>query len=126
MNNFKRLTHRELKPFGQTWTVAPAGEDPNAHRTIVKGRLVGATMLRRRSGRIGRRAGLKIRFPSGSVGSSPTFGTDGCAAQSYERCPDPGRPSSAARPRHRVRFVERRRLGCTRDGTVLTRSVARR
>jgi ATP-dependent phosphofructokinase / diphosphate-dependent phosphofructokinase len=28
----------------------------------------------RRSGGIGRRAGLKIRFPPGSVGSSPTFG----------------------------------------------------
>src|SRR5207302_2238961 len=27
-----------------------------------------------RSGGIGRRAGLKIRFPSGSVGSIPTFG----------------------------------------------------
>src|SRR6266498_1952176 len=29
----------------------------------------------RRSGGTGRRAGLKIRFPSGSVGSIPTFGT---------------------------------------------------
>src|SRR5581483_12391304 len=28
-----------------------------------------------RSGGTGRRAGLKIRFPSGSVGSIPTFGT---------------------------------------------------
>src|SRR6266567_696797 len=28
-----------------------------------------------RSGGTGRRAGLKIRFPSGSVGSTPTFGT---------------------------------------------------
>ena len=39
----------------------------------------GATRLRsaepRRSGGTGRRAGLKIRFPSGSVGSTPTFGT---------------------------------------------------
>src|SRR3954449_4070713 len=33
-----------------------------------------------RSGGTGRRAGLKIRFPSGSVGSSPTFGTDGRSA----------------------------------------------
>ena len=30
----------------------------------------------RRSGGTGRRAGLKIRFPSGSVGSIPTFGID--------------------------------------------------
>lgn len=29
---------------------------------------------RRRSGGIGRRDGFKIRFPQGSVGSSPTFG----------------------------------------------------
>src|SRR5213075_747188 len=47
----------------------------------------GATLLREtekeqgyhacagRSGGTGRRAGLKIRFPSGSVGSIPTFGT---------------------------------------------------
>src|SRR3954466_4849934 len=32
------------------------------------------TMQAGRSGGIGRRAGLKIRFPSGSVGSIPTFG----------------------------------------------------
>ncbi len=30
----------------------------------------------RRSGGTGRRAGLKIRFPSGSVGSIPTFGIE--------------------------------------------------
>jgi hypothetical protein len=30
----------------------------------------------RRSGGIGRRAGLKIRFPPGSVGSIPTFGIE--------------------------------------------------
>src|SRR5579871_148433 len=34
-------------------------------------------MGRRRSGGTGRRAGLKIRFPSGSVGSIPTFGIGG-------------------------------------------------
>src|SRR3954471_18578317 len=33
------------------------------------------TMQSGRSGGTGRRAGLKIRFPSGSVGSIPTFGT---------------------------------------------------
>ena len=33
-----------------------------------------ATVAVRRSGGIGRRAGLKIRFPPGSVGSIPTFG----------------------------------------------------
>ena len=33
------------------------------------------TMGAGRSGGIGRRAGLKIRFPPGSVGSIPTFGT---------------------------------------------------
>src|SRR6266571_4429027 len=33
-----------------------------------------ATVALRRSGGIGRRAGLKIRWPSGRVGSSPTFG----------------------------------------------------
>src|SRR4051812_32831410 len=33
------------------------------------------TMRWSRSGGTGRRAGLKIRFPSGSVGSIPTFGT---------------------------------------------------
>jgi hypothetical protein len=32
-----------------------------------------------RSGGIGRRAGFKIRFPLGSVGSSPTFGISGPA-----------------------------------------------
>ncbi len=32
-------------------------------------------VLTRRSGGIGRRAGLKIRWPSGRVGSSPTSGT---------------------------------------------------
>src|ERR671911_1055654 len=34
------------------------------------------TGLTSRSGGTGRRAGLKIRFPSGSVGSIPTFGID--------------------------------------------------
>ena len=38
-------------------------------------------MVRRRSGGTGRRAGLKIRFPSGSVGSIPTFGI----ARAYAR-----------------------------------------
>jgi ABC-type lipoprotein export system ATPase subunit len=38
-------------------------------------------MSARRSGGTGRRAGLKIRFPSGSVGSIPTFGI----AQAYSR-----------------------------------------
>src|SRR3954471_19032668 len=33
------------------------------------------TMQSGRSGGTGRRAGLKIRFPPGSVGSIPTFGT---------------------------------------------------
>src|SRR3954449_3460482 len=33
------------------------------------------TMHSGRSGGTGRRAGLKIRFPPGSVGSIPTFGT---------------------------------------------------
>src|SRR5436305_5754930 len=38
-------------------------------------------MVPRPSGRTGRRAGLKIRFPSGSVGSIPTFGIE----QAYAR-----------------------------------------
>jgi hypothetical protein len=37
----------------------------------------------RRSGGIGRRAGLKIRFPPGSVGSIPTFGTRNHAGSAF-------------------------------------------
>ena len=37
-----------------------------------------------RSGGTGRRAGLKIRFPSGSVGSIPTFGIGGIAFRFLE------------------------------------------
>ena len=39
-----------------------------------------------RSGGTGRRAGLKIRFPPGSVGSIPTFGT-----RTHQRDREPGR-----------------------------------
>ena len=42
-----------------------------AHGIIIRPQFV----LTRRSGGIGRRAGLKIRWPSGRVGSSPTSGT---------------------------------------------------
>src|SRR4051794_10272242 len=48
---------------------------------------------RGRSGGIGRRAGLKIRFPSGSVGSIPNFGTDQRGrVQLEEAVPDARKP----------------------------------
>ena len=37
--------------------------------------LISPVRVSSRSGGIGRRAGFKIRFPQGSVGSTPTFGT---------------------------------------------------
>src|SRR4051794_30948132 len=48
-----------------------------------------------RSGGTGRRAGLKIRFPSGSVGSIPTFGT---RLSRMRRCVRGSSPAEATAP----------------------------
>src|SRR4029079_14316955 len=70
----RRLTARmtAFRP-GQS---PPPVSIPTRITAIVKNAATGGYDCRAgRSGGIGRRAGLKIRLPSGSVGSSPTFGT---------------------------------------------------
>ncbi len=84
-----------------------------------------------RSGGTGRRAGLKIRFPPGSVGSIPTFGIkDLCRNVAAPRCsrrrqsnphtlPEtrPSRPSRAHRlPSHRKRAGRFRRVSAAARG----------
>ena len=99
---------------------------PRRHSTLCRR----TTLVTGRSGGIGRRAGLKIRFPSGSGGSIPPFGipqasgtSSGFAAAWIEllrrtRPPRPacGRSSSAASSTHaapRLSGVQWRRAATT-------------
>jgi hypothetical protein len=60
----------------QSRAVSAARQHSDLHTPIVRNSVEPGLpcALERRSGGIGRRAGLKIRCPSGRVGSTPTFG----------------------------------------------------
>ena len=60
----KKKPFSSLKPHFSV-SALPTEADP----------LISPVRVSSRSGGIGRRAGFKIRFPQGSVGSTPTFGT---------------------------------------------------
>src|SRR5215208_393180 len=72
----------------------------------------GATVRSRRSGGIGRRAGLKIRWPSGLVGSIPTSGI--ASPEPPERLRLALREVQALRARNPAR-LRRARPKCTSD-----------
>ncbi len=59
-----------------------------------------------RSGGTGRRAGLKIRFPLGSVGSIPTFGTLDAGVRFPPSAPGMTHVGGRAEPRGTVRMVD--------------------
>jgi hypothetical protein len=84
-----------VAPFPQPWLVSsaiywsdrgPAKAGRYDHRSAEAGRHPLG-----RSGETGRRAGLKIPFPSGSVGSIPTSGT-----KNPNKFDDPARPDARA------------------------------
>src|SRR3954451_15921650 len=85
------------------------------------------TMRSGRSGGTGRRAGLKIRFPPGSVGSIPTFGTEelsrnlreGLVAENPKGCIEWHRVQQSPHcgvVREGGNHEEARRTRCTRRG----------
>ena len=93
------------------------------------------TLRQGRSGGTGRRAGLKIRFPSGSVGSIPTFGIDGSLVRALpgvrarrlrRRCGAAGAGRHTGVREHAESGARPRATGCSSTGRARASPGGRR